>query len=101
MEPFSLQCFSELKEMLRWAVGADGPVAVRYPRGGEGRQHIKKPLSPCGGELLQARALRHSGGNSAQAAVLPGHLHPQGTTGSKRATVRCWSMFPADSGSTG
>ena len=32
-------CFSELKEMLRWAVGADGPVAVRYPRGGEGRQY--------------------------------------------------------------
>ena len=32
-------CFSELKEMLRWAVGADGPVAVRYPRGGEGRRY--------------------------------------------------------------
>lgn len=32
-------CFSELKEMLRWAVEAEGPVAVRYPRGGEGRQY--------------------------------------------------------------
>lgn len=32
-------CFDQLKEMLHWAVGAEGPVAVRYPRGGEGRQY--------------------------------------------------------------
>lgn len=30
-------CFRELEEMLTWAVErCDGPVAVRYPRGGEG-----------------------------------------------------------------
>ncbi len=30
-------CFQELEEMLTWAVErCDGPVAVRYPRGGEG-----------------------------------------------------------------
>ncbi len=40
-----------------------------------GDAHIKKPLGPCGGELLQARTLRHGGGNGAQAAVLPGHLY--------------------------
>ena len=31
-------CHGELKQMLRWAVQkCDGPVAVRYPRGAEGR----------------------------------------------------------------
>ena len=31
-------CHAELKQMLRWAVQeCDGPVAVRYPRGAEGR----------------------------------------------------------------
>ncbi len=30
-------CFQELREMLAWALEAcDGPVAIRYPRGGEG-----------------------------------------------------------------
>ncbi len=33
-------CFGELKAMLRAAIDdMDGPVAVRYPRGGEGRQY--------------------------------------------------------------
>jgi len=32
-------CFGELKAMLRAAVSMEGPVAVRYPRGGEGRQY--------------------------------------------------------------
>ena len=32
-------CFEELKAMLRAAIDMDGPVAVRYPRGGEGRQY--------------------------------------------------------------
>ncbi len=33
-------CFDELRDMLRYAVQkVDGPVAVRYPRGGEGRQY--------------------------------------------------------------
>ena len=32
-------CFEELKAMLRAAIAMDGPVAVRYPRGGEGRQY--------------------------------------------------------------
>jgi len=32
-------CFDELKSMLRAAVAMDGPVAVRYPRGGEARQY--------------------------------------------------------------
>jgi len=32
-------CFSELKDMLHAAVGMSGPVAVRYPRGGETRQY--------------------------------------------------------------
>lgn len=32
-------CFGELREMLRQAVELDGPVAVRYPRGGETRQY--------------------------------------------------------------
>lgn len=31
-------CFEELRQMLTWAVKCDsGPVAVRYPRGGEGQ----------------------------------------------------------------
>ena len=30
-------CFAELRVMLRAALSMDGPVAVRYPRGGEGR----------------------------------------------------------------
>lgn len=32
-------CFEELKAMLRAAVDMEGPVAVRYPRGGETRQY--------------------------------------------------------------
>ncbi len=32
-------CFEELKAMLRAAIDMEGPVAVRYPRGGEGRQY--------------------------------------------------------------
>lgn len=32
-------CFAELKDMLHAAVGMSGPVAVRYPRGGETRQY--------------------------------------------------------------
>ena len=32
-------CFGELKAMLRAAAAMDGPVAIRYPRGGEGRQY--------------------------------------------------------------
>lgn len=32
-------CFEELKTMLRAAIDMEGPVAVRYPRGGEGRQY--------------------------------------------------------------
>ena len=32
-------CFGELKAMLRAAITMDGPVAVRYPRGGESRQY--------------------------------------------------------------
>lgn len=32
-------CFGELKAMLRAAVDMDGPVAIRYPRGGEARQY--------------------------------------------------------------
>ncbi|MDE7218263.1 MAG: 1-deoxy-D-xylulose-5-phosphate synthase [Oscillospiraceae bacterium] len=32
-------CFGELKAMLRAAIDMEGPVAVRYPRGGEGRQY--------------------------------------------------------------
>ena len=32
-------CFGELKAMLRSAIDMEGPVAVRYPRGGEGRQY--------------------------------------------------------------
>lgn len=32
-------CFGELKAMLHAAVDLTGPVAVRYPRGGEGRQY--------------------------------------------------------------
>jgi len=30
-------CFAELKAMLRAAISMDGPVALRYPRGGESR----------------------------------------------------------------
>lgn len=31
-------CFRELREMLAWALGeCGGPVAIRYPRGGEGK----------------------------------------------------------------
>lgn len=37
MTVLSPSCFRELEEMLRWAVkDCTGPVAVRYPRGGEG-----------------------------------------------------------------
>ena len=36
--------FRQLEDMLRAAVAMDGPVAVRYPRGGEGR-----PLDPWDG----------------------------------------------------
>ena len=32
-------CYGELREMLRAALSMDGPVAVRYPRGTEGRQY--------------------------------------------------------------
>ena len=32
-------CFDELKAMLRAALDMEGPVAVRYPRGGEGRRY--------------------------------------------------------------
>ena len=32
-------CFSELRAMLRAALEMEGPVAVRYPRGGEERQY--------------------------------------------------------------
>ncbi|MBD5149910.1 MAG: 1-deoxy-D-xylulose-5-phosphate synthase [Oscillibacter sp.] len=32
-------CFGELRAMLRSAIDMEGPVAVRYPRGGEGRQY--------------------------------------------------------------
>ena len=32
-------CYGELREMLRAALAMDGPVAVRYPRGTEGRQY--------------------------------------------------------------
>ena len=32
-------CFGELKAMLCSAIDMEGPVAVRYPRGGEGRQY--------------------------------------------------------------
>ena len=32
-------CFDELRAMLRAAVVQSGPVAVRYPRGGEGRKY--------------------------------------------------------------
>ena len=32
-------CFDELRAMLRAAVGMEGPVAIRYPRGGEARQY--------------------------------------------------------------
>ena len=32
-------CFDELKAMLRSAIDMAGPVAVRYPRGGEGRRY--------------------------------------------------------------
>ena len=32
-------CFDELRAMLWAAVGMDGPVAVRYPRGGETRKY--------------------------------------------------------------
>jgi len=32
-------CFDELKAMLRAAIGMDGPVAVRYPRGAEARRY--------------------------------------------------------------
>lgn len=32
-------CFDELKTMLRAAVNMEGPVVVRYPRGGEQRQY--------------------------------------------------------------
>ncbi len=32
-------CFEELKAMLRAAIDMAGPVAVRYPRGGEGRRY--------------------------------------------------------------
>jgi 1-deoxy-D-xylulose-5-phosphate synthase len=40
-------CHTELREMLRWAVLAnDGPIAVRYPRGGEGSFRAK-PWDPA------------------------------------------------------
>ena len=32
-------CFDELKAMLRAAINMEGPVALRYPRGGESRQY--------------------------------------------------------------
>ena len=32
-------CFDELRAMLRAALDMEGPVAIRYPRGGEGRQY--------------------------------------------------------------
>jgi len=32
-------CYGELRSMLRAAIGMEGPVAVRYPRGAEGRDY--------------------------------------------------------------
>lgn len=32
-------CFGEMRAMLRAALAMEGPVAIRYPRGGEGRQY--------------------------------------------------------------
>lgn len=43
--------FAELREMLKTAVeDMDGPVAVRYPRGGEGpyREMHTEPRQCCG-----------------------------------------------------
>ena len=57
----------------------DHPLLRQSRRHGHGvalgDAHVEKPLGPRGGELLQARALRHGGGDGAQPAVLPRHLH--------------------------
>lgn len=51
-------CRQELKEMLRWAVQeCDGPVAVRYPRGGE-------PAGFTSGWQESQRLIRHRNGNA-------------------------------------
>ena len=41
-------CFTELRSMLRAAVTLDGPVALRYPRGGEGREYPAWDGAPAG-----------------------------------------------------
>lgn len=52
-------CHRELKDMLRWAVeDADGPVAVRYPRGGE-------PEGFASGWQESQRLIRHRRGGDA------------------------------------
>ena len=40
-----------------------------------GDAHVKKPLGPGGGELLEAGALRHGGGDGADALVVSRQLH--------------------------
>ena len=52
---------SELKDMLNWAVSVcDGPVAVRYPRGGDGAY---TESAWCDQEI--DKVMRHSTGNNA------------------------------------
>ncbi len=45
--------FAELRQMLEFAIGAAGPVAIRYPRGGEGRYRLwsKIPLLKAGTDI--------------------------------------------------
>jgi len=40
-------CFGELRAMLRAALALEGPVAVRYPRGGEDRQYADWDGAPA------------------------------------------------------
>ncbi len=44
-------CFAELRSMLRAALSMAGPVAIRYPRGGEGRAY--PPWTGAGAVLLR------------------------------------------------
>ena len=38
------KCLADLRLILRWAIGEKTPVAIRYPRGGEGKGALLPPL---------------------------------------------------------
>ena len=60
------KCTEELRVMLRWAVEYSGPVAIRYPRGGDVKELDLEPVGKI--ELGQWEVLK-SGGDIAILAV--------------------------------